>query len=168
MEFLDAYTGHVGSVHDSRVFSTSDMKERLEGPNRLPPDLHLLGDSAYSATEYMLVPFRDNGHLSALEKKYNRIHSSTRVTVEHSIGLLKNKFRRLKYLDMKNVDEIPVAIFACCVLHNFIIAHDGTDVDDIPSEEDGTDQVLDDNPCEPCSVPSRSAAEKRHNIAMCL
>ncbi|KAH3830844.1 hypothetical protein DPMN_104100 [Dreissena polymorpha] len=42
-----------------------------------------------------------------------------RVDVERAIGLLKCKFRRLKYLNM--LVELEMLIFACCVLHNFIL-----------------------------------------------
>ncbi|XP_070188164.1 putative nuclease HARBI1 [Littorina saxatilis] len=112
--FTDVDTGNAGSVHDSRVFRTSDLQAKLESEEgRLPAGFHLLGDSAYGQTEYLLVPFRDNGHLSPVERNYNNLHSSTRVQVERAIGLLKGKFRRLKKLDMVSVRDIPFIIFAC-------------------------------------------------------
>lgn len=54
--------------------------------------------------------------------------------MERAIGLLKGKFRRLKKLDMVSVRDIPFIIFACCVLHNFIILRKGVDEDDIELE----------------------------------
>ncbi|XP_060579048.1 putative nuclease HARBI1, partial [Ruditapes philippinarum] len=69
----------------------------------------------------MLVPYRDNGHLDPVQKKFNKVHSSTRVDVERAIGLLKCKFRRLKSLDMHLQEEIPEVITACCVVHNVIL-----------------------------------------------
>ncbi|KAH3832978.1 hypothetical protein DPMN_106274 [Dreissena polymorpha] len=44
-----------------------------------------------------------------------------RVDVKQAIGLLKCKFRRLKYLNMLVEMEMMLVIFACCVLHNFIL-----------------------------------------------
>lgn len=96
LAFLDVFTGWPGSVHDSRVFYNSPLRERLEA-GFLPPQYHLLGDSAYALNNYLLVPFRDNGHLTNVEKKFNTMHSSTRVEIEMAIGLLKAKFRRLKF-----------------------------------------------------------------------
>lgn len=117
---------------DSRVFRTSALSTVLEDPaTKLDLDLHLIGDSAYALKEYLMVPFKDNGHLSSVEIKYNKALSSTRVDVERSIGLLKGKFRRLKYLDMTNIDDIPTIIFACCVLHNFVILENGVHEQDI-------------------------------------
>ncbi|XP_052264182.1 putative nuclease HARBI1 [Dreissena polymorpha] len=118
LKFLDIYTGWPGSVHDARVYRNSPVAQKIEN---LPDEFHVLGDSAYPLTRHLLVPYRDNGHLDQLQKKFNKCHSSTRVDVERAIGLLKCKFRRLEYLDMLMELEIPVVISACCVLHNFIL-----------------------------------------------
>jgi len=41
---VDVYAGWPGSVHDARVWRNSPLSRILPS---LPPDLHLLGDSAY-------------------------------------------------------------------------------------------------------------------------
>ena len=165
LKFLDVDTGYPGSVHDSRVFRNSSLKRHLESQEgKLPAEYHLLGDSAYPLSDYLLTPFKDNGHLSELQKKYNYVHSSSRVCVENAIGLLKGKFRRLKYLDMLKVTEIPYVIFACCVLHNFIILNGGVDESDIEAGEE--DEEV--NSLHGQSETSQSAEDKRMNIAMIL
>jgi hypothetical protein len=118
LKLLDTYTGWPGSVHDARVYRNSPISEVIE---RLGENYHVLGDSAYPLTASMLVPYRDNGHLDPVQKKFNKVHSSTRVDVERAIGLLKCKFRRLKSLDMHLQEEIPEVITACCVVHNVIL-----------------------------------------------
>lgn len=133
--FLDVCAGYPGSVHDARVFRNSSICKYLQD-NPLPPAFHLLGDSAYQLTNTVLVPFRDNGHLTDSEKKYNRAHSSTRVEIERAIGLLKGKFRKLKFVDMQIVQHIPVIMVAACVLHNFIILNRGIDEDEIITVDD--------------------------------
>ncbi|XP_025077922.1 putative nuclease HARBI1 [Pomacea canaliculata] len=142
--FLDVCAGYPGSVHDARVFRKSSIFKYLQD-NPLPPAFHLLGDSAYQLTNTVLVPFRDNGHLTDSEKKYNRAHSSTRVEIERAIGLLtpvgprgllKGKFRKLKFVDMQIVQHIPVIMVAACVLHNFIILNRGIDEDEIITVDD--------------------------------
>nr|XP_006812688.1 PREDICTED: putative nuclease HARBI1-like [Saccoglossus kowalevskii] len=97
--------------------------------NELPPNLHLLGNSAYALSTYVLTPYRDNGHLNAVEKQFNKCHSSTRVDIERAFGLLKCKFRRLKYLDMYLLTEIPTVIVAACVLHNIRLIYEDIDED---------------------------------------
>ncbi|XP_023226906.1 protein ANTAGONIST OF LIKE HETEROCHROMATIN PROTEIN 1-like, partial [Centruroides sculpturatus] len=96
-----------GSTHDARVFRISPLGQRLANdPNFIPSDYHLLGDSAYPCTVNLLTPFRDNGHLSPQEKHYNYVHSSTRVVIEQAFGILKAKFRRLKYIDKTRIDLV--------------------------------------------------------------
>lgn len=61
---------------------------------------------------------------------FNTILSSVRFIIEQAFGLLKCKFRRLKYLDMARIDLVPSVITADCVLHNFILHHEGIRVDE--------------------------------------
>jgi hypothetical protein len=60
LRFLDVYCAYPGSVHDSRVFRNCPLSDKLqtEGTGQC----HLLGDSSYSLSPYLLVPFRENGH----------------------------------------------------------------------------------------------------------
>lgn len=160
--FLDVYTGWPGAVHDARVFRNSPLKDVLEDAT-FPSEYHLLGDSAYPLSSYLLVPFRDNGQLSVVEKTFNKAHASTRVEVERAIGLLKGKFRRLKYLEMTDLGSIPVVIFATCSLHNFLILHGGVDEEDI--EHDEADSGSPDADSRDCS---RTASEKWLAIAHML
>lgn len=139
LKFLDVFSAYPGSVHDARVFKNSPLYEALQ---ELPPKFHLLGDSAYALSASVLTPFRDNGHLSLEEKRFNNAHSSTRVDIERCFRLLKGKFRKLKFLDMHKVKEIPSLIVACCALHNFIIMHENIDDTDIEVEIDQVGDIF--------------------------
>ena len=81
LKILDAYTGWPGSVHDSRVFQSSPLYTNLT-TKPIPDAYHLLADSAYALHSFVLVPYRDNGHLSQVQQKFNKVHASTRVDVE--------------------------------------------------------------------------------------
>ena len=142
LKFTDVYTGWPGAVHDARVYRNSPVSQLVA---LLPPNFHLLGDSAYPLSTHLLVPYRDNGHLTPLERRYNKIHSSTRVDVERAIGLLKCKWRRLKHLEMMSVSDIPSFIIAACVLHNFVLTHDKTVDDDLELDCGGEDVDNHDN-----------------------
>lgn len=70
----------------------------------------------------MIVRYRDNGFLTEAQKNFNRIQSSTRAIVEHSIGLLKGRWRiLLDRMDVHRTDLIPYYIIVCCILHNLCL-----------------------------------------------
>jgi len=113
-----------------RVFRLSGFQKMCTEEN-FSENSHLLGDSAYGIQKYIMVPFRDNGHLTDIENNYNQKHSSARMIVERSLGLLKGRFRSiLDNLPMTRTDFIPKYIIACCILHNICLLHD--DLIDIP------------------------------------
>ena len=80
LRFTDILTGWPGSVNDARVFRNSPLHTMLEN-GHLPEEYHLLGDSAYALQPYMLVPYRDNGHLLPWQTHFNYIHSTSRVVM---------------------------------------------------------------------------------------
>lgn len=117
------YAGHPGSVHDQRVFRLSEVGNYLDEDVKFPDDSHILGDAAYELHQHLLSPFRDNGHLTERQKKYNYCHSVARVTVERCIGLLKGRMRSLLHcLPMSRVDLMAEYIVTCCVIHNICTA----------------------------------------------
>ncbi|XP_044170329.1 protein ALP1-like isoform X2 [Acropora millepora] len=119
MLFTDIYVGWPGSVHDARVLRNSPLYQTAE--HHFQGDSHLLGDSAYPLHRWLLTPFRDNGHLSRQEVNYNNKHAKTRQTIERAFGLLKGRWRRLKFIEMENINECPAIVAAACVLHNFCL-----------------------------------------------
>lgn len=136
LRFLDIIAGWPGSVHDS-----SPLYGLLEDGN-LNNDHHLLGDSVYALAQYMMVSFQDNGHLTEEQGNYNTQHSSARMVIERAFGLLKSKFRRLHYLDMRLMEKIPLIVMACCVLHNFIIVIEKIEVPVQDMEMDDPDDPV--------------------------
>lgn len=123
------YAGQVGSVHDMRVFRLSGFENMCTDEN-FPENSHILGDAAYSIQKYVMVPFKDNGHLTRAQITYNTTLSQARMMVERTIGLLKGRFRSLlDILPMRRTDLIPKYICACCILHNIcLIRNDWIDI----------------------------------------
>ncbi|XP_018406610.1 PREDICTED: putative nuclease HARBI1 [Cyphomyrmex costatus] len=120
--FTHCYVGHVGSVHDQRVFRQSEGQSYLGDITKFPQDSHLVGNLAYKLHENLLTPYRDNGHLTRRQQNYNFCHASSRVVIERAFGLLKGRFRSLlAILAMARTDLIPMHILACCVLHNICL-----------------------------------------------
>lgn len=128
MEYIDVYAGEPGCLHDSRVFRRSplaqDLQDLAQRHNMLPEHGHLLGDSAFELTPYMITPYRNNGNLNAVQRNFNLLHSATRIIVENSYALLRGRFRCLQYLHRYDPEIVPSVIVASCCLHNVCIQQD--------------------------------------------
>lgn len=168
-KFLDVYAGEAGSIHDACLFRRSQFGQTLVN-RQWPQDLHLIGDSAYPLHINLLVPFKDNGHLTRIQKKYNEKLSQNRVVIEHAFALLKGRFRKLKLLDCTRMDIIPLVIIAACVLHNICLASN-----DIPNDIELHNELEEEHIMNPHNlnpdennVPRDLAAAKRNNIAFLL
>lgn len=116
------FLGWPGSMHDARVFRRSALCNNLrDNIYNIHPEMHLIGDSAYTLTNHLLVPYKDNGRLNDRQKIYNEKLSKNRVSIEHAFGLLKGRFRCLQNLQVYKTEYIPKIILACCILHNLCI-----------------------------------------------
>lgn len=72
----------------------------------------------------MLTPYKDNGHLTRPQKNFNIKLSLARVAIEHSFGILKQRFRQLYYCKLRGIEKLCHFIRACCVLHNIANEND--------------------------------------------
>lgn len=84
----------------------------------------LLGDSAYPCLKQLMVPYRDNGHLTRAQRHFNQKLSSCRVKIENAFGCLKQRFRQLYHFKLRDIVRMVRVIHACCVLHNIANADD--------------------------------------------
>ena len=162
MRFTDISVGWPGSMHDARIFRLSALGKRLSAQGIDP--YHLLGDSAYPLLPYMIVPFQDNGHLTADEKTFNVLHSSSRTVIERAFARLKGKFRRLKYLDMNDMALVTLVITAACVLHNFTLLHEASIDEDVTDDADDVNLTSD----QVSSEQQQVAIERRRELMMML
>ncbi|XP_025162269.1 putative nuclease HARBI1 isoform X2 [Harpegnathos saltator] len=86
--FIDTFTGIPSKIHDARVLKLSDICDKLPGICE-GGKYHILGDGAYPIREWLIIPFKDYGNLSAKDKQFNKMLSATRVLIENAFGLLK-------------------------------------------------------------------------------
>eukprot|EP00111_Clytia_hemisphaerica_P017463 TCONS_00051681-protein len=113
-----------------------------------PDGSYILGDSAYPLSPTLLTPYKKSGKgLNPVQRHFNYVLSSTRVTIERAFGLLKGKFQRLNHIEMDNIANINQLIYTCIIIHNFCIFHeednsfvviereahdDADDIEDVP------------------------------------
>lgn len=57
----------------------------------------------------------------AQQSEFNFLHSSTRIVVERAFEYLKGRFRRLKFLELLDIEFIPKLITAICIMYNIVI-----------------------------------------------
>lgn len=139
-------TGYVGSMHDSHAYKETNLYKR-------PGDFfqwkeYLLADAAYSLTETVIPRYKN---ASGDELRFNQIHGSARVKVEHSFGMLKLKFQSLKSLPIRidkrsDIQKASQWIVACVVLHNYLRENAQGDpvVEDRVREEAQRERAIDD------------------------
>lgn len=171
MKYTHVFVDRAGSVHDARVLRVSPLGPLLQSNSLASQQYHLLGDSGYPLLPQLLVPYRDNGHLNATQKKFNTIHSCTRSIVERSFARLKGKMRRLRGLESTLVANSLTIIKAAFVLHNFILEHeeDTNDEDyEIDTEETPGGPGCDNDRPESERNMRLQAQNKRDSIASML
>jgi len=124
MIFTNVYCGEPGSLHDARVLRRSNLYQESQNNKEqlFPNTTFILGDSAYPSLPWLVPPFRNNGHLTAQQLEFNYLHSSTRMAIEKAFGVLKGRFRRLKFFnELRHLQFIVQIVIACCILHNICI-----------------------------------------------
>lgn len=106
-----------GSVHDSYIFDNCEL--RMEFETGRIRNSHLLGDSGYRLSSYLLTPFLNPGNEG--EHNYNISHIATRNTVERQYGVWKRRFPCLRLGLRTKLPTTLTIIVSTAVLHNIAI-----------------------------------------------
>lgn len=53
--------------------------------NYFPEDSHIIGDAAYALQKHVMVPYKNNGHLTEAQVNFNNRLCSARVMIERAI-----------------------------------------------------------------------------------
>lgn len=117
MKFLHCFAGFPGSCHDARVLRNSSL---WNNGMSIHQDYHVVADGAYPLREWLMTPYRDNGHLSERQRNFNNKLSANRVVIERAFGLLKGRFRRLNFIDAEVKTAVQI-IMCAAILHNICI-----------------------------------------------
>ncbi|KAG2192315.1 hypothetical protein INT47_007472 [Mucor saturninus] len=119
-------------THDAAAFRWTEVyTEFLNNPNRyFLSNGYILADSAYPLYPSIIVPYptsevRGESAEAISKRKFNKVHSSARMTIERAFGRLAARWR-----------------FITCILHNFCI--NINDPNFLPDEvDDDDDDVFD-------------------------
>lgn len=119
LRFIHASCGWPGKVLDNRVIRNSELW--TEGVH-LCGGNHIIGDSAYPLRRWLLTPYRETGLLVEHQTNFNIRLSSALYLVENAVAQVKGRFRRLLFLDIREIDTITKTVIVGCVLHNLCLA----------------------------------------------
>ena len=127
--FLDVTISFPGRMHDTRVFGQTNLFKRAKSGEILHVPVKkirnvevrslILGDGGYPPRNWLAKPFNFTTALSRKEKSFNRVLSSSRVSVERAFGLLKARWRCLLTTLDANIEHMPDLVICCFILHNF-------------------------------------------------
>lgn len=139
--FLNVNARYPGSTHDASIWRSSIVSSFLEEKRALlNSDDNLfvvLGDSGYPLQPWLIKAY-DNP-ATEVELAFNNEHKSIRSHIERQIGIWKQRFRCLnkeRRLHYKPLISTHI-IYACAVLHNFLIDNNYP-IEDLPPESNNS------------------------------
>lgn len=131
MRILNVNARYPGSAHDTLIWNNSQIFTLLETKFNLVDQSRniyrksfLLGDSGYPLQPWLMVPVKDVAPEQTHEKAYNKKQRQVRSKIERFNACQKNRMRCL--LGGENGlryshESVGYIIYACAVLHNFLI-----------------------------------------------
>ncbi|XP_074318297.1 protein ANTAGONIST OF LIKE HETEROCHROMATIN PROTEIN 1-like [Silene latifolia] len=152
MCFTFISVGWAGTAHDTRVFTRAINKPELNFP-KPPHGRYYLVDKGYPDKKGYMVPYsKTRYHKSRFENEppgnskeaFNKMHSSLLSCIERSFGVLKKRWKILRFMPQFRVETQIDVILATFALHNYIRKNSPEDLlfraleeypDYIPDEE---------------------------------
>ncbi|XP_039134372.1 putative nuclease HARBI1 [Dioscorea cayenensis subsp. rotundata] len=156
LKFTYVLPGWEGTTSDSRI-----MKNALSRacPLKIPQGKYYLVDAGFMLRSGLITPYRgERYHLKEYSRNpprnprelFNLRHASLRNSIERAFGVVKKRFSIIgsstePHYGLETQKEI---IFACCILHNYLMGVDPDDIliaqvdnelsDEVQDEHDGT------------------------------
>lgn len=138
-KFTDILCGCACSTHDATVMRSSPLYGEVSRnkPKYFPDETYLIGDQAYPLESWLIKKYQDTEKLSDQQARFNKRLSSKRQLIEQTFCILKGRFRKLKFMDVEIIPDIPVLVCAACTLHNNICSEHEDDIEIFLELDDG-------------------------------
>lgn len=113
--FTDVCIGWPGSMQDDAVLEKSALYQRANRGSL--KDVWIVGNSGYRLMDWVLVPYTHQ-NLTWTQHAFNeKVGDITKVAKE-AFGRLKGRWGCLQKRTEVKLQDLPVVLGACCVLHN--------------------------------------------------
>jgi len=113
--FTDVCIGWPGSMPDDQVLENSALSQRVQ--MGLLKDVWLVGNSGYPLTDWVLVPYAHQ-NLTWCQHAFNEKILEVQNVAKDAFARLKGRWSCLQKRTEVKLQELPMVLGACCVLHN--------------------------------------------------
>ncbi|XP_019191878.1 PREDICTED: putative nuclease HARBI1 [Ipomoea nil] len=154
--FSDVCIGWPGSMSDDKVLEKSALYQRAS--RGLLKDIWVAGNSGYPLTDWTLVPYTHQ-NLTWTQHAFNEKVGEVEKVAKEAFMRLKARWSCLQKRTEVKLQDLPVVLGACCVLHN-ICEMQGEELDPALRFDLFDDEMSPENP-----VRSATAMQARDQIA---
>jgi len=154
--FIFADVGRPGFLGDSTIYSSSELKRKIDSKEWLGssiPDLtianvpvrpYLVEDCALTLDGNMMKSSSQSEmNANPVLRTWDSIASQTRKPVECAFGILKHRFQVLKTgLRLLHEDDIAHLLMAFVIMHNMCTGDDIDDSEFLPADEQGDEEEI--------------------------
>ncbi|PRQ27997.1 putative harbinger transposase-derived nuclease domain-containing protein [Rosa chinensis] len=154
--FTDVCIGWPGSMPDDQVLEKSALHQRAG--NGLLKGVWIVGGSGYPLLDWVLVPYTQQ-HLTWTQHAFNEKIGEIQNVSKDAFARLKGRWLCLQKRTEVKLQDLPVVLGACCVLHNIC---------ELRNEEIDPDlrfELVDDEMVPEIAVRSQSSKKARDAIA---
>lgn len=113
--FTDVSIGWPGSMPDGKVLEKSSISQR--GNMGLMKDVVLVGNSGHPLMDWLLVPYT-NQNQTWTQHAFNEKVSEVQSIAKEAFMKMKARWFCLQKRTEMKLQDLPVVLMACCVLHN--------------------------------------------------
>ncbi|VFQ97743.1 unnamed protein product [Cuscuta campestris] len=113
--FTDVCIGWPGSMPDDQVLEKSALYQRAGAG--LLNGVWIVGNSGYPLTDWVLVPYAQP-HLTWAQHAFNEKMAEIQSVARNAFARLKGRWACLQKRTEVKLQDLPVVLGACCVLHN--------------------------------------------------
>ncbi|KAL9263752.1 ANTAGONIST OF LIKE HETEROCHROMATIN PROTEIN 1-like protein [Drosera capensis] len=153
--FTDVCIGWPGSLPDDQVLEKSALFQRAT--RGLLKDVWLVGNSGYPLLDWVLVPYTDQRTWT--QHAFNEKVGDVQSVAKEAFAKLKARWGCLQKRTEVKLQDLPVVLGACCVLHN-ICEMRNEELDPALKFELFDDEIVPEN-----CVRSASSVQARDHIA---